>query len=479
MKDNKLMTKLRNLPDSPGVYKFLNEKGEIIYVGKARRLKRRVMSYFQSGRARDARLQMLVNEVIDLEIIRASSEAEALIYEAGLIKDHSPKYNIDLKDDKSYPYLKLTINEKYPRIFITRRRKGDGAIYYGPYVNVNLLNEALDFMKKLFPLRTCSRFHKTVCLEYHIGHCYGPCEKKISHKEYLFLVSQLRNFLEGKKDSLIASMQDEMKSCSEKKDYEKALELKRRIEALSAMHQLHDRSQYPIFGELDELQNALDLDNLPVSIECFDISNISGTLAVGSMVKFVGGKARRSDYRRFKIKNVKGIDDYSMMREVVRRRYSRLKNDGKVMPDLILIDGGRGHLQAAKDELVSLGLSTLPVCSIAKEHNNLYVENRKLPIRLSPGSRILLLIQRIRDEAHRFAITYHRNLRGKDSLNTELRKIKGIGKVKEFLLLEKFGNISNIRDATAEELKSAGIDCRTARAVVNHFRGKSNPKLKK
>ena len=263
---DKISKKIKKLPDSPGVYKFLDSKRKIIYVGKALRLKKRVSSYFRQGRARDARLEMLVSEVRDIEFIRASSEAEALIYEAGLIKDHRPKYNIDLKDDKSYPYLKLTLSEKYPRLMITRRRVSDGSRYYGPFVNAKLLKEAVSFMKKVFPLRTCGRMKKSLCLEYHIGQCVGPCEGKVLQAEYNRLVGQLEKFLEGKKDDLIKGLEKEMKKHSDKKQYEKALNVKKRIEALTAIQQLHDRAQHPIFGELDELQNALELKNMPLTI---------------------------------------------------------------------------------------------------------------------------------------------------------------------------------------------------------------------
>ena len=410
---DKLKTKVKKLPDTPGVYKFLNGKKKIIYVGKARRLKKRVAQYFQAGRVGNIRHEMLLSEIRDIVFVRTSSEAEALIYEAGLIKDHAPKYNIDLKDDKSYPYLKLTVEEEYPRLFLTRRRLNDGAKYYGPYVNVQLLKKALSFMKKVFPLRSCCTMRKKVCLEYHIGQCMGPCEGKISRTEYAKMVSLIKKFLEGRKDELIKSLEKDMKKYSADHKYEKALVSKKRIEALTAVQQLHDRADKPMFGELDELQNALDLPSIPVVIECFDISNTGGSEAVGSMVRFVAGRAHKSDYRKFRIKRVKGVDDYSMIREVLNRRYSRLLRENKKLPDLILIDGGRGHLQVAIEELEALGLQNLPVASIAKEYNHLYTPTRSRPIRLSPGSRLLLLVQRIRDEAHRFAIAYHRKLRSK------------------------------------------------------------------
>lgn len=469
IKYKKLTQKIKSLPDSPGVYEFLDAKGKIIYVGKARRLKKRVATYFHSGRARDSRLELLVSEARDIKFIRTSSEAEALIYEAGLIKDHRPKFNIDLKDDKSYPFLKLTAGEKYPRLFLTRRKTGDNSLYYGPYVNVKLLKEALSFMKKVFPLRTCRTLKKTLCLEYHIGQCSGPCVNKVTKEEYAQIVDQLKKFLEGRKDDLIKDLKKKMLNLSKKKEYEKALSVKKRIEALTAVQQLHDRSQHPIYGELDELQNALNLPLVPVVIECFDVSNIRGEQPVGSMVRFVAGMPRKASYRKFRIRTVKGIDDYSMIREVVRRRYSRLLGEGKDLPSLVLIDGGKGHLNACRDELDDLGLESIPAASIAKEHNHLYTTSRKQPIRLSPGSRLLLLIQRIRDEAHRFAIMYHRDLRTSEKFDTELKRIKGIGPKKEHLLMERFGKVDNIKRASLKEILSSGIDKRTAEEIIDYF----------
>lgn len=472
MRDKKeLKDKIKALPDSPGVYEFLGTKGQIIYVGKARRLRKRVTTYFQASRARDNRLELMTSEIRDIKYIRASSEAEALIYEAGLIKDHAPKFNIDLKDDKSYPFLKLTVNEKYPRLFMTRRRTNDDASYYGPYVNVKLLKEALSFMKKVFPLRSCRRMPGSVCLEYHIRQCLGPCEKKTSDMEYAAVVKQLKKFLEGKKDELIRALEKQMDTFSRARKYEKALLVKKRIEALTAVQQLHDRSQHPIYGELDELQNTLELPSLPMVVECFDISNICGHQAVGSMVRFVAGRPHRSDYRKFRIRAVSGVDDYSMIREVVRRRYSRLLEKDKTLPDMVLIDGGRGHLSAARAELDGLGLKAVPVASIAKERNHLYTVMRKHPVRLSPGSRLLLLIQRIRDEAHRFAIAYHRRLRRAEKFDTVLRKINGIGPGREKALLEAFGSPGKVRRASHEQLKKAGVGEKTARIIVEYFKG--------
>ncbi len=416
MKSKDLREKIKELPSSPGVYKFLNGEGRIIYIGKAIDLRKRVSSYFRKGRALDARLSMLTSEVSDIEFIRASSEAEALIYEAGLIKDHAPKYNIELKDDKSYPFLKLTVNEKYPRLFVTRRRLNDGALYYGPYTDSKLLKEAVSFMKKVFPLRSCRVMRKKICLEYHIGQCSAPCEGRVTSEEYDLIVLRVRKFLEGKKDDLVKELEKEMKRYSASRQYEKALAVRNSLKALTAVRQFHDIARYPVYGELDEMRNALGMDTMPEVVECFDVSNIAGAYAVGAMVRFVAGAPSKKDYRKFRVKTVEGIDDYSMIREIVRRRYSRLLEEMTPLPDVVMIDGGKGHLSAARGVLEELGIRKVKLISIAKEHNHLYIDGRRYPIRLSPGSGLLFYIQRVRDEAHRFAIKYHRQLRGKGSL---------------------------------------------------------------
>jgi excinuclease ABC subunit C len=411
-----VLRKVKDLPSCPGVYKFLDSKGKVLYVGKAINLKRRVSSYFRKGRPLDPRISMLVDEVKDVDFIRASSEAEALIYEAGLIKDCAPKFNIELKDDRSYPFLKLTVNEKYPRLFVTRRKLNDGALYYGPYVEIKLLKEALSFMKKVFPLRSCRIMRKKLCLEYHIGQCLGPCDGKTTEKEYALLGERVRSFLEGKKDALLRGLEADMRSYSRKKEYEKALAVRNTIRALTAVRQYHDMATQPFFGELEEMRNVLGLSAVPEVIECFDVSNISGVYAVGAMVRFVSGLPSKSGYRKFRIKNLEGIDDYSMMREIVRRRYQRLIKEKKTLPDVVIIDGGKGHLSAALEVFKELGVTGVKLVSIAKEHNHLYIEGRALPLRLSPGSGLLFFVQRIRDEAHRFAITYHKHLRSKCQL---------------------------------------------------------------
>ena len=467
---DKLKIKIENLPESSGVYKFLDKRKKIIYIGKAINLKKRVKSYFQYNRIKNSKLELLVKEINNIEVILTTSEAEALVYEASLIKDYNPKYNVELKDDKSYPFLKLTINEKYPRLFITRKREPDSAIYYGPYVNVKLLKEAVSFIKKVFPLRTCKRIKNRVCLEYHIKQCMGVCENKITEKEYNQIVTQVKKFLEGKKKELIKSLEKDMKTFSREMEYEKALFIKKRIQALTIINQLQNTFKHPIFGELEELQNVLKLPSLPKIIECFDISNISGKQAVGSMVRFVKGKEDKKGYRKFRIKNIKVINDYAMIGEVIQRRYTRLLKEKKILPDLVLIDGGKGHLNVAKNELKKINLDFIPVASIAKEYNHLYSDKFDLPIKLSPGSRLLFLIQRIRDEAHRFAITYHRKTRETSMLNTELNTIKGVGRKIEKKLLEKFSNTNNIKKASKTEFLKLGINKKTAENIIHYFK---------
>jgi len=469
-----LGTKIEALPNSAGVYKFLDSKKRVIYVGKAKNLKKRVQSYFRA-KVGNNRLELLARAVRDIEIVRTSSSAEALIYEAALIKDYKPKFNVELKDDKSYPFLKLTIDEDFPRLIITRKRVADGALYYGPYANRKLLKEAVFFMEKVFPLRKCRKLKKKVCLEYHIGSCRGVCEKKITAVEYKKIVMALKKFLEGKKEELIHALEKEMNRFSSKRKYEESLFVKKQIEALMAIRAFHDRSRQPICGELDELKDILKLDKTPIVIECFDVSNTSGQQAVGSMVRFFAGEPEKSGYRKFRIKSMKGINDYLMIREVVRRRYSRLLKKNEPFPDLVLIDGGKGHLSAAMEELKKLGLEKIRVASIAKEWNHLYSSRSDRAIRLSPGTRALFLVQRIRDEAHRFAITYHRMLRSKDKFETPLREIKGIGPAREKKLLKFFGGINNIRNAGVQEIQKRGIDRRTAERVKARLKYTKTP----
>jgi excinuclease ABC subunit C len=402
---------LKQIPASPGVYIFLGKNREILYIGKASNLKRRVSSYFQA-KYHPPRTRALVSQIKDLDYIPASSGAEALIYEANLIKKNKPKYNVELKDDKSYPFLKLTINEKYPRLTVERGKKEDGAIYYGPYTNVKLLRKAHAAIMGVFLLRSCRNLPKKPCLKAHIKGCLAPCDGRVSEKDYKKVVDEVKLFLEGRKDDLLKKLSGRMRKAAKSQDYEEAMLLRDRIEAFSAMWKGR-RPPAPLDREISRLREVLDLPVMPARIEAFDISNIYGKEPVGSMVSFFSGRPQKDEYRRFRIRKVEGIDDYSMIREVIKRRYTRLLKENGTMPDLVLIDGGKGHLNVALDELRKLGPLHIPVISIAKENELVYTEHKKTPIRLSRRDPALKTIMRIRDEAHRFAISYHKLLRSK------------------------------------------------------------------
>ncbi|MCX5678340.1 MAG: excinuclease ABC subunit UvrC [Candidatus Omnitrophica bacterium] len=406
--------KVRGLPVSPGVYIMKDSSGSVLYVGKAINLRKRASSYFYPHRALAERTRVMAGKVADIAYIGTSTEAEALIYENSLIKQLAPKYNVALKDDKSYPRLKLTMNEEFPRLLITRKKADDEALYYGPYTSAKLLREALVMLRRMFPLRTCVRMPKSVCLNYHIKQCPGPCAKKVDWKSYMDTVAELKLFLEGDRSALIKHLAGKMMEASKREDYEEAGRLKARIEALSSIKE--KAISYLPREEVEELRDMLGIKGSIEIIEAFDVSNIMGEAAVGSMVYFYKGRPRKSEYRRFKIKNVTGVDDYSMMREIVRRRYSRLLNENKRLPDLILIDGGKGHLAAASVELTRLGLSDIPIIGLAKEFEHIYSKERPDPIILPRDSKALHLLERIRNEAHRFAITYHKHVRSRKIL---------------------------------------------------------------
>ncbi len=433
--------KLKKLPDSPGVYLMKDKAGKVIYIGKALSLKKRVLSYFKKN-IQDTKTRILISNIKDFSCIPTGSEAEALLLEWSLIKRYRPKFNIDLKDDKRYPLLKVTKREKFPRIFIARQRKKDGSIYYGRYTNAKLLKEALAIMRKIFPLRTCKTFPKTACLNYHIGQCLAPCVGRISKKEYARILKDACLFLEGKKTQLVKALTFRMKEASSKKDYEEAARLRDQIKALASVSE--GKATFEGFNletitrrqRLEELRMVLGLAKTPMRIEAFDVSNVFGSEAVGSMVSFFDLLADKQNYKRFKIKTVEGIDDYAMIKEIVTRRYKRLLEEHKPLPDLILIDGGRSHVSVATKALKSIGLKKIPVVGIAKKLERLHVLEKKTPIILKRNSKALQLIQRIRDEAHRFAISYHHVLRGKLTKKSILDQIPGIGLKRKQLLLK-------------------------------------------
>jgi len=405
--------KLKEIPHLAGVYIMKDGSGEALYIGKAKDLSKRVSSYFQETRPKTLKLMSLVERVKDIDYIVTGSEEEALIYEANLVKEKKPRYNVDLKDDKSFPYLKLTLNEKFPRLTITRKRPEDGSRYFGPYTRVKLLRNAVSLIKNIFPLRTCKKIPGEVCLAYHIGQCFGPCIKGIDEKSYNEIVGQLILFLEGKKTRLIQELSARMKEFSDNKEFEKAAIIRNRLSALSEVAG-KKAPDYSSWGNVAlRLKKILHLPKLPSKVEAFDVSNIFGKESAGSLVYFNNGKPDKSNYRKFRIKHVKGIDDYAMIKEIVRRRYKRLKLEARALPDLIIIDGGKGHLGAAYEELLELNLAHVPVIGIAKEHEKIYSIGSSEPVDINRDSEVMHFIQKIRDEAHRFALSYHHKLRSK------------------------------------------------------------------
>ncbi len=401
-----LKGKIKKLPDAPGVYLMKDARNGILYVGKAVSLRKRVASYFQKAPAA-AKTDALLARVVDIDVIVVEDERAALLLEADLVKRYRPPYNILLKDDKSFPYIKIS-REAFPRVLVGRRKKNEtGFDYFGPYTDASLLRRALKILRKTFPFCSCRRFPKKVCLNYHIGLCPGPCQGLIARRRYLRMIRDLSDFLTSGQDDLTRQISLRMRRCVEKEDFEGAAGERDRLEALGLLAELKnfDTGSKPT-GDFQRL----GLSGEPRRIEAFDISNIGSDSAVGSMVSFWKGAPDKSQYRRFKIRTVSGIDDYAMMREVVRRRYERLKKQRARMPDLVVIDGGQGHLQAAASVLAELGLD-LPIIGIAKKEELVYTVGDERPVRLERNSFALKLFQRLRDEAHRFAQKYHHWLR--------------------------------------------------------------------
>ncbi len=407
---------LKKLPDSSGVYLMKDKSDSIIYVGKAQSIKKRVASYlacrqtgFQKKPILSSRIEVLISNTADIDYIKTSSEAEALLLENSLIKEKQPRYNVSLKDDKSYPFVKIAVKEDFPRIFITRKKRQDKARYFGPYTNVKLLKKALAYIRRIFPYRTCRVMPKNACLFYSLGLSPAPCISAIDRVSYRRNIADIIKLLEGRKEILFNELTARMERFSKKLQFEEAAKVRDQMLSLTATIQKR-KSGMP--DELKGLRKVLKLKVIPNRIEAFDISNISGKEAVGSMVSFVMGEPNKSGYRRFRIKTVKKTDDFSMLREIVLRRYKRVLLENLSRADLVLIDGGKAHLNIALSVLKELGLK-IPIIAIAKEPDRIYTLNRKLPVDLPSDSKVLHLIQRIRNEAHRFAIRYHKKLRSK------------------------------------------------------------------
>jgi excinuclease ABC subunit C len=628
-----LQAKIRTIPTDPGVYLYKNAEGDVIYVGKAKNLRSRVASYFHEARWEDAKTGTLVREAVDVDYIVVANNKEALALENNLIKQRKPRFNILLRDDKTYPYVKLTLSERWPRVYVTRRLRKDGSAYYGPYFPANLAYRIVDLIHRNFLIPSCkvdlTRFHPRPCLQYYIRRCLGPCVQELTTPEaYQEAVRDVKLFLEGRPTDLSRSLHARMEQAAAAQEYERAaryrdlistveqLQERQRIAAaegddadvfgyhyengMLAVNLFHmrggkmvDRREFfwedlPEFasalaegpdpvetvspsplepspqdqfhpGEFfsallkqlyigqpyvprnlyvpvdfedrdaledllseqcagensrgarvhilvpqrgdkrslidlagnnakqsydqrfrilkpnarkiqEELQEALSLAELPKRIECFDISHIQGAETVASMVVWEDGKMKKSDYRKFIIRTVEGVDDFASMREVVTRRYKRLQEDQKAMPSLVLIDGGLGQLHAAAEALEALEIINQPLAAIAKREEILYVYGQeKDPIALDHHSPVLHLIQLIRDEAHRFAVTFHRKRRQMRDRSTELLQIPGVGASTTRRLLEHFGSVQAVKQADPSAL-SAVVTRTQAEAIRDHFR---------
>ena len=404
-----LRKKILLAPNSCGVYLMRDRLGQVLYVGKAKALKKRLLNYL--GRDLASKTIALMAKVVDVEFRLTPNEALALLLEFRLIHELNPRYNVSLKDDKSFPFVRIS-REKFPSIQVTRKKNDARARYLGPYTNTKLLKNVLKIIRLELAYRSCKRLPKQSCIYHRINLCPAPCIGKISQKEYQYRIDNLILILKGRGDLLIRKLTKSMQDKSEAQDFEAAARMRDQLIVLSRMFVRADDSSCK--NELEELKQSLNLKNLPARIEGFDISNLSGKQATGAMVSFYNGQPDKNSYRRFRIKTFAGIDDYRMLAEVLRRRYTRLLKEKKALPDLLLIDGGKGHLLTAAGELKALNLH-IPLVSIAKEKENIYSSQPgKLTVALVKDGAALNLIRRIRDEAHRFALAYHHLLHKKE-----------------------------------------------------------------
>lgn len=475
--------KLNTVPHKPGVYLHKDRFGTVIYVGKARDLRKRISQYFQSSRRHgwDLKFNALVEAIHDFDIHVVRSEPESLLLESKLIKELKPRFNVSLRDDKRYLMLKVNLSDPIPNFIFTRLKKDDGARYFGPFVNSTALRNAVALARKQFNLRGCRVFTPGEadykhCLYAHLKNCTAPCVGIVTRGQYLEQVKAACDFLEGQCRDLQPQLEAEMKKAAAAHDFEKAADLRDLLRDLNDTWKKTEKfARVPYTlplsinpeNDLVELAKVLGLSVPPQRIEGFDISNISGTFAVASLVSFKQGRPDRANYRRFKIKTVAGQDDFASMAEVVHRRYSRLRREAKPMPDLILIDGGKGQLSMACAELKKLGLEKIPVIGLAKEFEEIYLPNQSLPLRLGLDHPAVKLLQRIRDECHRVANSFNAQLRLKKISESVLDEFPGIGDARKAALLKKFGSVSRLRLATLEQL-----------AEVSGFGGKAAAELK-
>ncbi len=483
----RLKEKIKALPNTPGVYFFKGENGKILYIGKARELRKRVGSYFL-GKDFSGKISVLLGRICDVDIIETQSEVDALLLESQLVRKHDPRYNTQLKDDKSYPLLKIT-GDRFPRLIVTRTKstkesspdeKKSKAIYYGPYTDAKLLREAARIINSIFPIRKCRTLPKKACLYYHIGQCIAPCIKPEVKSNYDWLINEIKSFLRGGKKSLIDYLTERMKQAASQYRFEDAQFFKDQIEALGWFRKKRFDLKRPEGGiglrGTMELKQTLELERLPEKIVCFDVSNIQGDEAVASKVCFYRELSNTLEYRRYKIKTVTGINDYAMIQEAVRRMIVGIKEGREsALPDLIMIDGGLGHLNTAKEVLEQENCSEVGLISIAKRFEFVYSRKNSAPIIFPPNSSALRLLQKIRDEAHRFAITYHRHLKVKKLTKSILDEIEGVGEKRKKLLLSSFQSLDELRQTPVDILaKMEGMNRQTAERVIQYLQEHKN-----
>ena len=463
-----IRNKLSQLPHKPGIYLMKDRFGTVIYVGKARDLRKRVSQYFHPSRRQgwDLKLNALVEAIHDLDVHVVRNEAEAVLLEGKLIKEFMPRYNISFKDDKQFLSVKVNTNDPIPRFTLTRRQQEDGARYFGPFASSGAIRRTLMLVRRRFNLRGCRPLTPTEtdykhCLYGNLKFCTAPCVGNVTREQYKQQVESACEFLLGQGEEMVGQIEAEMKHAAAKMEFEKAAQLRdllSDIKRSTSSNRTFSRVPYTLPLSLDpdkdlaELGKVLGLPAPPRRIEGFDISNISGTFKVASMVSFVNGRPDRSNYRRYKIKSVEGQDDFASMAETVRRRYKRVQTDQLPPPELILIDGGKGQLNAALGELAKLGMLSIPILGLAKEFEEIYRPGEKEPLRLSHDTGALKLLQRVRDEAHRFANTYNAQLRLKKISESLLDEFPGLGDKRKAALLKKFKSVQRLRVATEEEI---------------------------
>ena len=454
-----LLEKIKTIPAKSGVYLMKDLDGNIIYVGKSANLKDRVRSYFLENSRYDRKVAALVPKIHDLEVITTQNEMEALILESKLIKKYKPKYNVLFKDDKAYPYIKISVDEAFPRVVLTRRVLPDGGKYFGPYVFGSVRN-IIKVIQKSYKLRDCriplpapeKKQPGRACIKEQLKFCSAPCLGKATREEYAAQVNEVIKFLGGKQKELLLKLDEKMQKAAEKLEYEDAALLRDQKELVQLIALQNDKNiqmsstaqedskELQIEKALTELAKLLNLSKPPVVLEGVDISNISGTNAVGAVVRFFNGEPEKNGYRKFRIKTLTGTDDTGMIKEVVERKYNRAQAEN-MLPDLVLIDGGKGQLNAAKDALEGLNIS-LPLISLAKKEEVIFIPGLHLPVKLEKDSAALHLLQYVRDEAHRFAVSYHKTLRDKAMVSSRLDGIEGIGEKTKRKILAQVKDIN-------------------------------------